>query len=76
MLIGQGRSVEEALAEVKMVVEGVATTRPAYELGKMKNVSMPITTEAYNVLFNGKNPKQAVVDLMMRDKKDEGDDLF
>ena len=71
MLIGQGKSLQEALDEVKMVVEGVATTKPAYELGKLKNVSMPITTEAYNVLFNGKNAKQAVVDLMMRDKKHE-----
>jgi glycerol-3-phosphate dehydrogenase (NAD(P)+) len=76
ILIGQGKSVEDALLEVKMVVEGVATTKPAYELGKEKNVSMPITTEAYNVLFNGKNPKQAVVDLMMRDKKGEMDELF
>lgn len=76
ILIGQGKSVSDALLEVKMVVEGVSTTRPAYELGKEKNVSMPITTEAYNVLFNGKNPKQAVVDLMMRDKKGEMDELF
>jgi glycerol-3-phosphate dehydrogenase (NAD(P)+) len=75
MLIGQGKSLNEALLEVKMVVEGVATTKPAYELGKMKNVSMPITDEAYNVLFNNKNPKQAVGDLMMRDKKDEMDEL-
>lgn len=71
ILIGQGKSVEEALREVKMVVEGVATTKPAYELGKRYGVSMPITEEAYNVLFEGKNPKQAVVDLMMRNKKHE-----
>lgn len=76
ILIGQGKSVEDALLEVKMVVEGVTSTKPAYELGIAKNVSMPITTEAYNVLFNGKNPKQAVVDLMMRDKKGEMDELF
>lgn len=76
ILIGQGKPVKEALEEVKMVVEGVATAKPAYELSLRYNVSMPITTEANEVLFNGKNPKQAVVDLMMRDKKDELDGLF
>ncbi|MCX8130044.1 MAG: NAD(P)H-dependent glycerol-3-phosphate dehydrogenase [Clostridia bacterium] len=71
ILIGQGKSVREALDEVKMVVEGVATTKPAYELGLKMDVSMPITTEAYNVLFGNKNPKQAVVDLMTRNKTHE-----
>lgn len=68
ILIGQGKTVKEAIEEVKMVVEGVSTTKPAYELSKSMNVVMPITSEAYEVLFNGKNPKQAVADLMMRDK--------
>ena len=76
ILIGQGKSVKEALEEVKMVVEGVATAKPAYELGQEYNVDMPITREANEVLFNGKNPKQAVVDLMMREKKDEIEELI
>ncbi|MEG6613276.1 NAD(P)H-dependent glycerol-3-phosphate dehydrogenase [Pseudoclostridium thermosuccinogenes] len=76
ILIGQGKSVKEALDEVKMVVEGVATAKPAYELGQEYNVDMPITREANEVLFNGKNPKQAVVDLMMREKKDEIEELI
>jgi len=71
ILIGQGKSLDEALAEVKMVVEGVYTAKAAYELAKRKNVSMPITTEAYKVLFEGKDPKEAVVELMTRDKKSE-----
>ncbi|AEV69087.1 NAD(P)H-dependent glycerol-3-phosphate dehydrogenase [Acetivibrio clariflavus] len=71
ILIGQGKSLKEAVDEVKMVVEGVVTTKAAYELAMKKDVVMPITTEAYNVLFNGKNAKQAVVDLMMRDKRNE-----
>jgi glycerol-3-phosphate dehydrogenase (NAD(P)+) len=75
ILIGQGKTVDEALKEIKMVVEGVATTKPAYELGKKYGVSMPITEEAYNVLFEGKNPKQAVVDLMMRNKKHEIEEM-
>jgi glycerol-3-phosphate dehydrogenase (NAD(P)+) len=71
ILIGQGESVEQALKEVNMVVEGVATTKPAYELAKKHGVSMPITQEAYSILFEGKNPRLAVIDLMTRDKKNE-----
>ncbi len=71
ILIGQGKSVPQALEEVNMVVEGVATTKPAYELAKRLGVSMPITNEAYGVLYEGKNPRVAVGDLMTRDKKDE-----
>lgn len=71
ILIGQGKTVKEALDEVNMVVEGVSTTKPAYKLSKEKGISMPITVQAYEVLFRGKNPMQAVADLMMRDKKDE-----
>lgn len=71
ILIGQGKTVQEALAEVKMVVEGVATAKPAYKLAIEKKVSMPIITQAYEVLFKGKNPRQAVVDLMMREKTHE-----
>ncbi len=71
ILIGQGKSVQEALEEVNMVVEGVATTKPAYELAKKHGVSMPITSEAYSILFEGKEPRLAVGDLMTRDKKTE-----
>lgn len=71
ILIGQGKSAKEAMEEVKMVVEGVTTTKAAYEIAKKENVSMPITFEAYDVLFKGKDAKMAVVDLMMRDKKNE-----
>ncbi|WP_010252316.1 NAD(P)H-dependent glycerol-3-phosphate dehydrogenase [Acetivibrio cellulolyticus] len=71
ILIGQGKTLQEAVNEVKMVVEGVTTTKAAFELAKKKEIIMPITTEAYNVLFNQKNAKQAVADLMMRDKKNE-----
>ncbi|QNU68323.1 NAD(P)H-dependent glycerol-3-phosphate dehydrogenase [Ruminiclostridium herbifermentans] len=71
ILIGQGKSVQQALEEVNMVVEGVATTKPAYELAKRLGVSMPITNEAYDVLYKGKDPRKAVGDLMTRDKKNE-----
>ena len=71
ILIGQGNSLEETLEKVHMVVEGVYCAGVAYELGKKYEVEMPIINEAYNVLYNGKSPKQAIADLMSRDKKDE-----
>lgn len=75
ILIGQGKSLQEAVDEVKMVVEGVTTTRAAYELAVKKDISMPITTEAYQILFNGKSAKQAVTDLMTRSKKHEMEEV-
>jgi glycerol-3-phosphate dehydrogenase (NAD(P)+) len=71
ILIGQGKSVRQALDEVNMVVEGVATTKPAYDLASKLGITMPITTEAYRILFENKDPRCAVVDLMTRDKKTE-----
>lgn len=71
ILIGQGKTLEEAQKEIHMVVEGVKTAKSAYDLSKKLNVSMPITQQAFEVLFNNKDPREAVYDLMMRDKKDE-----
>jgi len=76
ILIGQGRTVREALDEVKMTVEGVSTVKPAYRLACEKGVTMPITAQAYEILYNGKNPRQAVIDLMTRDKKHEGEEVM
>jgi len=73
MLLGQGKTLQEALAEVKMVVEGVNTTKAAHALAKEHGVEMPITNEIYNALFLGKSPLDAVSDLMRRDKKNEQD---
>ena len=74
ILVGQGMTLEQALAEVKMVVEGVYATEPVYQLSKRLGISMPITTEAYKILFDGKNAGQAVSDLMCRDKTHELED--
>lgn len=71
ILIGQGRPVEKALEEVKMVVEGYYTTEPVYKLSKELGVSMPITAEAYEILFNKKDPALAVSDLMSRNRTHE-----
>lgn len=76
ILIGKGKSVEDALAEVKMVVEGVATAKPAYQLSQRYDISMPIIFEAYEILYNNKNPRQAVIDLLSRDRKGEMEDFF
>lgn len=71
ILIGKGYSLKETLDEVKMVVEGVNTITAAYNLSKKYGVSMPITSESYKILFEGKDPKQAVIDLMTRSKTSE-----
>ena len=54
-----------------MVVEGVATAKAAYDLAKKYNVEMPITTEIFKVLYENKDPKIAVHDLMTRAPKTE-----
>ena len=70
-LIGQGRSMQEAMDEVKMVVEGVYSAKAAAKLAEQYNVSMPIVEEVNAVLFDGKDPARAVDDLMQRESKSE-----
>ena len=71
ILIGKGYSLDEAINEVHMVVEGVENAVASYELSKKYDVSMPIVEKAYEVLYMGTNPKEAVIELMTRDKKGE-----
>lgn len=73
VLIGQGMSPEDAIKEVKMVVEGFYATKAAYTLAKREGVEMPIVEQAYRVLFEGLAPKEAVMKLMIRDKKHESE---
>ncbi len=70
--IGKGKSLKDALKETEMVVEGVATTESAYELAKRHNAEMPIITEIYKVLYENKDPKRGVHDLMTRSPREEG----
>lgn len=65
-LLGEGKNVEEVLENMGMVVEGISTTKAAYELAKQKNVEMPITTAIYEVLYNKANVKEVVGELMNR----------
>jgi len=69
--IGKGMKLEEITRGMKMVAEGIRTTRSAYELSRKMGVDMPITTEIYEVLYNEKDPKDAVRDLMTREPKVE-----
>ena len=69
--LGQGKPLDQVLKEVGMVVEGVRTTRVAYELGRKEGISMPIIEKAYEVLFERKDPKVAVAELMVRGKRHE-----
>ena len=75
ILIGKGYTMEEAMKEVQMVVEGVYSAKAARSLAKKYNVSMPIVEEVNQVLFEGKPAKEAVADLMLRDKRIEHSDL-
>ena len=69
ILLGQGKSLQETLDEVKMVVEGVNTVQAACQLAEKYHVSMPITQSIYAVLFAGKNVEDAVLELMTRQNK-------
>ena len=75
ILIGQGKTYEEAMDEVKMVVEGVYAAKAAKGLAEKYNISMPIVTEVNAILFEGKNAKDALQELMFRDKKPEDSGL-
>lgn len=71
ILIGQGKTMEEASKEVGMVVEGIEATKAFYELKEREGIVMPITDALYKVLFENKNANDAVQELMSREMKDE-----
>lgn len=75
-LIGQGYSANEACEKVGMVVEGMKTTKAAYELAQKLGVDMPITFELYRVLFEGADVGEAMNNLMTRNKKHELEDMI
>ena len=72
ILIGKGYTKDEAMKEVQMVVEGVFSAKAALQLAKKYNVEMPIVEQVNDVLFYDKSPADAVRELMLRDKKIEG----
>lgn len=70
-LIGQGKSMQEAMDEVQMVVEGVYSAKAAAKLSEKYDIPMPIVEEVNKVLFEGKSPSEAVDDLMLRESRSE-----
>lgn len=75
-MISQGKKLEEVLEEMGMVVEGIKTTQAAHDLSKRYQVEMPLAEQLYQVLFNGKDPAQAVTDLMNRGRTTEMDEII
>ncbi|MCR4662966.1 MAG: NAD(P)-dependent glycerol-3-phosphate dehydrogenase [Endomicrobiaceae bacterium] len=70
-MLAKGKTLEQAEKELKMVAEGVKTCISAYQLGKKLNIELPIINQVYEVLFNNKDAKKAVYDLMTRTPKAE-----
>ncbi len=71
--IGEGRTLEQISAEMHEVAEGVPTSRSARDLGRRCGVELPITEQVCALLFEGKDPAEAVLDLTDRDLRDEQD---
>lgn len=69
--IGKGENIDDILGSMDMVAEGVWTAQSAYEIAQEKNIDLPIAEETYNVIYQGKDPKQAVNDLLARRPKPE-----
>ncbi len=74
--VGQGQKLDQILAEMRMVAEGVETTKSALELARKAGVDMPITEQVYAVLFEDKPPRQAVEELLQREIKGEFADIM
>ncbi|MEI6206328.1 MAG: NAD(P)H-dependent glycerol-3-phosphate dehydrogenase [Desulfuromonadales bacterium] len=70
--LGQGQSLVDILAEMRMVAEGVKTAESVYLLSRRLGVEMPIVEKTYQILHEGKPARQAVIELMARDLKAEG----
>lgn len=75
MLMGRGYSMEDAMEEVKMVVEGVYSTKAAVALGEKYKVDLPIIEQVNQVLFHGQSAKDAVTELMLRSRRIENEEL-
>lgn len=75
ILIGTGKSMDQAIKEIGMVVEGIKTTKSTYELSKIHNVDMPITDELYGVLYKGIDVRDSVPHLMVRERTHEMENI-
>jgi glycerol-3-phosphate dehydrogenase (NAD(P)+) len=71
LALGAGKSVEEAIAEIGQVVEGVKTAAEVWRLARRHGVDMPISEQVYGIIHEGRDPYQCVRDLLSREQKDE-----
>lgn len=71
--LGRGEKLADIEKNMGMVIEGVSTTKAAYELSRLLKVEMPITEAIYDVLYNGKDIKAAICDVMLRDARPENE---
>jgi len=69
--LARGKKIDEILRSRKTVAEGVPTSKAVHELAKRFNIELPISSKVYQVIFEGKNPWQAIEELMARSQKDE-----
>ncbi|UQS86979.1 NAD(P)H-dependent glycerol-3-phosphate dehydrogenase [Nicoliella spurrieriana] len=69
--LGHGKSLQAVVDNMGMVIEGVATTRAAYELAKQRGVEMPITSAIYHVLYDNADIKESIAQLMQREGRSE-----
>ena len=71
LALGSGKTVEQAVAEIGQVVEGVKTAEEVWRLAQRHGVDMPIAEQVYGVIHQGRNPNQSVKDLLSREQKHE-----
>lgn len=71
ILIGKGKTIEEAKKEIGMTIESIDNIKTAYNLSKKYNIEMPIVESVYDILFNKLDPRKAVIELMKREPKYE-----
>jgi glycerol-3-phosphate dehydrogenase (NAD(P)+) len=74
-LIGQGLSLDETLLKVGMVVEGAHTCRVVHKIALEMGIDMPLTKACYQVLYENKDPRETVWNLMKRQKKFEIEEI-
>lgn len=76
ILIGQGKKLNEINSDIHMVVEGITSTQIAHELSQRMDIEMPIVQKLYEVLYEDKDPKDAIRELMTRKRKNENEDIL
>jgi glycerol-3-phosphate dehydrogenase (NAD(P)+) len=72
--LGKGKKLDAVMSETRTVAEGVKTTKSVYNLSKKLGVEMPIAEQVYYILYEDRDPKEALNVLMSRDLRQEHDD--